>query len=398
MGVILGRTINYSKEKVTEVFCWYFFLFLLFISVFIDNGKAVVNFYRVWICTPVLLCVRWQDAKCFLNNRFVQLFLLLTLWLTASLFWSDSHKLHNMAVKILATLALLYMLFSLVRYQSEKLLMAEWCYVVAAVVLVAAIYTKWGYVGSYYNGNPFGAFGYYNVVAWFLAAAGIVACSLMLDQKRFHRLLAGMFFLTLIVAVILFKSRGALLGLLVGCSLLVIRYLWNQLSIKTLLFVAVACTVGVCLFYLHWGEQFGVSHFINELLRRSDAGRFQIYQNAYEAITQSQQTLWFGHGIAADPSNVFSSGFIASHWHSIYISSLFFGGIVGLAFFLLCVFKRPYEIIIKKAKANSWDYVVIGMMVTFLFDGNRIYEYPGGMLLAFTLPLFLANLVDSRET
>ena len=40
----------------------------------------------------------------------------------------------------------------------------------------------------------------------------------------------------------------------------------------------------------------------------------------------------------------------------------------------------------------------MGMMVTLMFDGNRIYEYPGAMLLAFILPLFLANLVDSYET
>lgn len=66
--------------------------------------------------------------------------------------------------------------------------------------------------------------------------------------------------------------------------------------------------------------------------------------------------------------------------------------------FLLCVFKRPYEIYIMKAKPNSRDFVVMGMMVALMFDGNRIYEYPGGMLLAFTLPLFLANLVGSYET
>lgn len=397
-STVLIRVINYAKEKVTEKFCWYFLLFLLLISVFIDNGKAVVNFYRVWICIPILLCIRWRDATHFVNDRFVQLFLLLTLWLGISLFWSDSEKLHNMAAKILATLALLYMVFSLVRFQRQKLALAQWVYAFSGLVLIVAIYIKWGYIGQYYADNPYGTFVYYNVVAWFLAAAAIVSCSLIFEERRYARLLAGILFVLLTAAVVLFKSRGALLGLLAGSGLLIFWHLWNKFSFKKILFCIFASAGCVYLFYMGWGEQLGVDHYIRGSLQRADAGRFLIYQNAFEAITLSPKTILFGHGIAADPSNVIWDNFTASHWHSIYISTLFFGGITGLFFFLLCVFKRPYEIFIKRAKHNAWDFAVMGIMVTLLFDGNRIYEYPGGMLLAFTLPLFLANFVGSLDS
>ncbi|AMO56825.1 hypothetical protein GZ77_02330 [Endozoicomonas montiporae] len=389
--------IHSLKEKITVTFCWFFVLFLLAISVLLDNGKTVVNFYRIWICIPVLLCIRWKDAQKFLSVRFVQLFLLLTLWLTISLYWSDSHKLHNMAAKLLATVALLYLVFSVIRYQTNKLVVLQWCFVVAAVILVVMIIMKWGSIQQHYSGTPFGVFGYYNVVTWFLAAAGIIACSLMIDQNRLYKWFAGALFLALIVAILCFKSRGSLLGLFTGCGLLLFSSVWHRFSHQLILLCITFGAVVCWLFYLFFGEKLGLSLYLQELLVRADAGRFEIYQEAYRVITASWQTLWFGHGIAADPSNIVWRGMKIAHWHSIYISTLFFGGLIGLALFLLCVFKRPCDIFLRKQKANAWDYVVIGMMVTLLFDGNRFYEYPGGMLLAFTLPLFLANLTGSRE-
>ncbi|MET4694130.1 O-antigen ligase family protein [Endozoicomonas lisbonensis] len=392
-------SIHLIRSKVSEVFCWYFFLFLLFISVFIDNGKAVVNFYRVWVCIPVLLCVRWSDIKGIVNVRFVQYFLALTVWLSLSLLWSDSDKLHNMAAKILATTALLFMIGNLVAHQNIRLIQAEFYYIGSALVLIVMIYLKWGYLGNDYSGNPLGSFGYYNLVAWFLSAAAIVALSLICNKPRKSTLwLLVAAFIVLLTSVVMFKSRGALLGLLTGCTLLITRLYWTVfVSLKGILYVLVVSTSIFLLFTLFIDTN-SMTVYVSDLLSRADAGRFLIYENAYKTITESISTLLFGHGIAADPGNIVWRGMKVAHWHSIYVSTLFFGGLVGLLLFLLCVFKRPYEIYIKKAKPNSWDFVVMGMMVTLMFDGNRIYEYPGGMLLAFTLPLFLANFIGSRET
>lgn len=392
------KSINLIRDKVSEVFCWYFFLFLLVISVSLDNGKAAVNFYRVWICIPVLLCIRWSDFKQIISVRFVQYFLALTAWLSISLLWSDSHKLHNMAAKLLATTALLFMVANLVMYQKSRLVQAEVCYVVSAMVLVLMIYLKWGYLGNDFSGSPYGSFGYYNLVAWFLSSACTVALSLILNKPRKSILLLFIAaFIVLLVSVVLFKSRGALLGLFTGSALLVTRFYWKALiSLKGIVFVLVVAASLFLLLTL-FIDTGSVSAYVSNLLSRADAGRFLIYEEAFKRIAESTSTLVFGHGIAADPENIVWRGMKIVHWHSVYISTLFYGGLVGLMLFLLCVLKRPYEIYIRKSIPNTWDFVVMGMMVTLMFDGNRFYEYPGGMLLAFTLPLFLANLVGSRR-
>ena len=393
------RNINFLRNKLSEVYCWYFFLFLLLISILIDDGKAVVNFYRVWICIPVLLCIRWRDFKKIINIRFIQYFLSLTIWLSISLLWSDSNKLHNMAAKLLATTALLFMVANLVVYQKSRLVKAEVCYVLSALVLVLMIYLKWGYLGDHYSASPYGSFGSYNLVAWFLSAACIVSLSLVLNkaQQKFFWLFA-VAFVALLISLILLMSRGALLGLLTGSVLLISHFYWQTITLRrTIAFILVA-TAFLFLLYTFFIDTSSTEAYFSYLFSRADSGRFLIYKEAYEKITESIFSLLFGHGIAADPSNIVWREMKVAHWHSIYISTLFFGGLVGLLLFLLCVFKRPYEIYIKKEKPNSWDFVVMGMMVTLMFDGNRLYEYPGGMLLAFTLPLFLANLVGSCET
>lgn len=389
----LSSYFSLIKLKVSEQWCWYFFLVILFVPTFTDYEKLVINLYRVWICIPVLICIRWKDFNPFMKNRFVQLFLLLTAWFTLSLTWSDSDTIHNMAAKMLATLALLFLIFNISRYQFERFKKLDYYYILAALLLLSAVYYKWGVIDTSLPGIIFGVFENRNPIAWFSASAAIISFFHVVHARnRLHLILFSISFLLLTSATLSLSSRGALLGLLTGTMIVVfskapsLKSFFVYLSI--ILIALLTTIVTIELYY---------SDYFSGLIERADSHRFEIYVNAITRITESPSTFFFGHGIAASPRNMIGESVI-NNWHSIYINATFYGGIIALFLLLSCLLKRPYEIIIKKSKISSWDAVVLGMMVTLQFDGHRIYEYPGGLLFVLTIPMFIANILASENS
>ncbi|WP_252178061.1 O-antigen ligase family protein [Endozoicomonas sp. 4G] len=297
-----------------------------------------------------------------------------------------------MAAKMLATLALLFLIFNISRYQLERFRKLDYYYVLAALILLSAVYYKWGVIDTRLPDVIFGVFDNRNPIAWFSSSAAIISFFHVLHARnRIHLLLFSISFLLLASATLSLSSRGALLGLLAGMIIVAfskvdsLKSFFVYFSISLIAFLTVITVIE--LYY---------SDYFSSLIERADSHRFEIYANAITRITESPSTLFFGHGIAASPRNMVGETVI-NNWHSIYINATFYGGIIALVLLLVCLLKRPYEIIIKKSKISSWDAVVLGMMVTLQFDGHRIYEYPGGLLFVLTIPMFVANILASSN-
>ena len=386
--------INSVKAFISERASWHLLLAVLFLPVLLNDNKGVINIYRVLICIPVLLCIRWTDFQDFLKNRFFYLFSATTLWFTLSLIWSESNSIHNMAGKILASFALLLLTYNCSKYHPDKIKNIKNYFIASCIILVFSILLNAGKLDNTLDGDIFGVFSNRNPVSWILAAGSVLAFHSMLFEKKF-KLLHGVSFIFLFCVIFNIASRGSLLGVVAGCIFAVIykgyhyknkiqRRKLYKLIVSAILLLLISSAIGYTIFF----EE------IYSLISRSDSFRFEIYSNAYKAITSSVQSLFFGHGIASSARNTLSNGVLINNWHSVYINALFYTGLIGLFLFAACIANRFIDAFLHKKEINCWDSAVISSIVIFAFDGHRFFDYPGGILLAFTLPLFFANALD----
>jgi O-antigen ligase len=87
------------------------------------------------------------------------------------------------------------------------------------------------------------------------------------------------------------------------------------------------------------------------------------------------------------------------HPHNLFVSSLFRGGIIGLALLVL-LFLLGISSALESDKDERW--LVFAMLsycaIIFLFDGDQLVAKLDFVWLIFWLPVALAVYLDTRET
>ena len=381
----MNLALSKPKELVIEKWSFYFLVIAIMAPSLIDHSKMVVNLYRVWLCLPILLLMRWDDIKGFYSNAFVKAFSLLSLYFLITLSWSESNSIHNMATRILATYAFLLLVFSSAKYNSDKLKKFDLIYITSALVLLVLVAIKWEGLGSYIVDDVFGVYRNRNPLSWFVAGATIAAFYRAVNNHNLKILFITLFTL-LATCLLLLASRGSILGTIAGIACITLSKSINSNKTKSYLLLSILTTVFVVMIIQSLAPE-----YISSLIGRSDSARFIIYSRALSEITSSPETILFGHGIASSARMTLDNGLLMNNYHSVYLNTAFYGGITALVLLLTCLTIRPYKILTGSSKMNQWDAVVFGLSVTLIFDGHRIFEYPGGMLFAFVLPLMLAN-------
>ena len=383
----MNLAISQSKKMIIENWSFYFLVIAVMAPSLIDNSKMVVNLYRVWLCLPILLLMRWDDFKGFFSNTFFKAFSLLSLYFIINLSWSEGNSIHNMASRILATYAFLLLVFCNAKYNRKKLNIFDTIYIISAITLLLAVGIKWEGIGTYIE-NAFGIYGNRNPVSWFIAGATIAAFFRVVSSRQSRSLFIAAFGI-LAACLLLLASRGSILGTAIGIACIVLSKCFSSKKSKPYLLYSILGIAAITLFV-----QAIAPEYISSLIGRGDSARFIIYSRAITEITSSPITLLFGHGIASSARMTLDNGVLINNYHSVYLNMAFYGGLIALSLFLACLLIRPYKIFTGTSKLNQWDAIVFGIMVTLMFDGHRIFEYPGGMLFAFILPLFLANAHD----
>ena len=67
---------------------------------------------------------------------------------------------------------------------------------------------------------------------------------------------------------------------------------------------------------------------LHSLGSRGVAGRFDIWQNWCAAWSVDTVKMVFGYGLGSSTNNMVGSYSVA-HFHSLYLSTLFYGGVIG---------------------------------------------------------------------
>ena len=120
--------------------------------------------------------------------------------------------------------------------------------------------------------------------------------------------------------------------------------------------------------------------------------RFEIFDNAWNAIVEKP---FFGHGFGASSHNIIREKFIIYHYHNMYLSVFFYGGLVGIILFLLMIIL--FLVRNFRCSSKGWYSVVVMALVAFVVDGNHFITYPSAELYVFLLPIMVSIAIKVQS-
>jgi O-antigen ligase len=323
-------------------------IFVLGFFVF-PSSKFLSNFFYLAVAFPfaVFILTKKVDLRSLFSSR---TFLLLTIYLVymfCTLFWADSlaaadfSKYGRRVIYVLIFIAVtIHLTHFYVSFTKRLIILLCWISSIVAIVTIVLYYKKYPFPGTRLLGynllyNPFKASSLYGIVA--------ISCIYLILQKRALKLqlmYVGLLIISLSY-MLLAQSRGALLSFVVSL------FVWqlttwlfqkeNYYIHRTkLLLVLVSISVVVSAVFIVNPEYFKLSF----LGRLSTVHRLEMWE---QLLVRIKDAPWFGHGLTADARTTTSDGFSYIHPHSVYVGTLLYGGIVGLALLVSTVVSALWQ-------------------------------------------------------
>jgi O-antigen ligase len=110
-----------------------------------------------------------------------------------------------------------------------------------------------------------------------------------------------------------------------------------------------------------------------------------------QALLQAKDAPYFGHGLNADTRITLSSGKKRLHYHSVYVTTLFYGGIVGLLLLTMLVGSAIWQALTRTGELQK--FLVTCMLVfgslCIMTDGNTLIRHPKPVWIFFWFPIAL---------
>ncbi|WP_299584467.1 O-antigen ligase family protein [uncultured Microbulbifer sp.] len=194
----------------------------------------------------------------------------------------------------------------------------------------------------------------------------------------------------LLAYTLLTQSRGPLITLIVAIILYSALYLRSLYSLKLWpLIMLPMVTLGALITQIEWA-------FFQELLDRGSSFRLVIWKHT---LSEASNHWLFGAGVATNLRETSAGlavlnevGINPEHPHSIIISMLYYGGVVGLGLF--CIFSGLLlRGLICARLTGTGIACMISLITTFLLmssDGYRLTSGPSPMWLTFWAPFALS--------
>ena len=253
---------------------------------------------------------------------------------------------------------------------------------------ISAICSLWGYFGLDYRtadeGRLIAFGGLDNPVMSGLSygAACIIGFSYLVNRSLIERSLVCIGLLIILAALLLTETRSAILGLLFGGAALVLIY-----SSRSAIQHTYALSKYLVFLILSVSLAYFVGYF-DALLERSTSLRPEIWEAVYVHLSFPQ--LITGMGTSADAS-VYYAGELYKHPHSIYLSTVYYGGILGLVGLLTVFGYALFQM--TKLDRSIMIYAIplfIYGLICLTVDGNRIIRKIDFIWLMVWLPISLS--------
>ncbi len=362
-----------------------------------ENGR-INNFPTYLVCVLLIALVLLDRSVV----RYVDLSLLTAIagplvYLSLSALWADNGGYQAALLHLGYTMLIVAYAYSILLLQMHYpafLRFLVWLTVLAAVV--SATYSiQLHYALPDYQPIPWErlyALGrLHNPVVGALSygIAIVMATHLMvLGRDANDRILSALCIAVLLAGVILTDTRSVWVGLSAATLYAVVTYMpgsWQSKGLASCLLGA--AVAGILMASFGW----------DQLIKRSTSYRPEIWS---EFIAQTLSANWMlGSGITADGS--FKLGiFTFNHAHSIYVSTFFYGGLIGLLGLLwlltMCATRiyRARNSHLRGLAAMTLTYAV----AVLAFDGDRFLVKVDYLWLVFWLPVAFVLVVDQQRT
>ncbi len=369
---------------------WLLALFLV-LALTLESRTGVVNVLRGPVFLAVLFCLGRGDLRALWANGPARWFLLLMAWLGLSLLWDGASAADwKILQRGLQVLTLLVLVFLVARQRPDWQPRILRLYLVAGIAAAALVLVAWpgspATLAALHPGVERSHFYTRGVLTisiftgWMMAVLSI-ACAhgaLATGARRAPLYLLG----GLLCALVMLwtQARSAWLAAILGIAMV----LWHHRPRRWWLWLAALplLAAAAALLFSEWRE------ILADSLERGGSFRLAIWRNALDRALESPLHLLAGHGLSASTRTV-AEGIVQNHYHSLYLNTLFHGGLVALALYLGCLWRLAADWR-REPRDWLWACLLIPMQLAFVVDGENFFVTPSAMMLAYLLPLFWA--------
>lgn len=333
------------------------------------------------LCTPPL----WQAVR---TERLAACAAVLLAYLVLTSLWSDDPDVLDalrLGVRALVLCAFVVAYADCVRRGDVLPRIGRWFAVAGGIVAAAA--TARFFLDTPPEGRLHGLGGVHNSVT--AAQAYAVVTLVALDTAYRSEALRWRFLgigsaLAAALAVFLCGSRSAWLALPVGLGVLLLAHRTTAPLRFAGATVAGAVAIALLAFVLAANE-----YTRDFLLPRADSFRLGIWEAVLADVARHGP--WFGRGILS-PDEVSVQGIGFRHAHSMYLSVIFHGGLVGAA--LLAATLGGTAVVLVRRLGHAEARLAIALLaaaaVFWLVDGRQLVERVGVHWWLFWLPVATA--------
>ena len=308
-----------------------------------------------------------------MKSRIQVVFLYLTIFWGESTEVMDYSKYGFRLLYLFCFLSVVSSLFDAIEYESRfyKLL----CWVAAIAALISMILFYWERPLNYRLSN-WGALDT-NILG--VSCYGLVAiiCFYKFLASREPNALYIVILLVLVANMLLTQSRGPFLAFLVA----VFAGELLRRNYKCLLAVVFPVIFYSILILFDFLEPIPI------IVRGWNSDRFEIWRIALARVGDAP---WFGSGLTVDESGTASTG-LFTHPHSVYVSTLLYGGITSLALLGGVIGLSLYQGFKHYVLFGDPLYFVLLLygLICVMTDNNKLLTHPGPIWLNFWFPIAL---------
>ncbi len=219
----------------------------------------------------------------------------------------------------------------------------------------------------------------------------------LMDPKvrgRQHRPLVLAALLGVFVFVYLTQSRGPLLSLAALCAVLALFAVPNRK--QALVLAAVLALAGYACVRFGWSLP-----LLDQMMDRGDSYRLDIWRS----VVQTLPDHWlFGQGVATEFANSEAgamarraTGLEIEHPHNLWLSTLFYGGVLGAALLLGLVAGLLSRLRRLERESAGFALGVIAVVIALcMTDTHRLLSSPREIWVIFWLPLMMVAGATAR--
>lgn len=390
-SVIHGNVSQLKKNFLPISYTLFLLGFLFF-----PSSKSHSTFFYVFVGFPFLILIFRKKVAfpSFFSSRTFLLSTIFLVYMFSALFWADNYELSDISKngrRVLYILIFLGVTMHLIQvhpnFLQRLLLLLCWTAAITAIGYIMFFYSQHPFPSSRLGGygllyNPIEASSIYGMV--------FVVCVYVLGQQRSvkMRLLYWGILPALFSYILLAQSRGPLLALAVTI------FAWQVLAwllheggkdnhrnrLLVVLLLIFAASVASFVYY----PEFFKSFFLRESYRLETWGK---------VLVRVTDAPFFGHGLNADSQTIMSDGFVMLHPHSIYLATLYYGGIVGLFLLVALIGLAIWQGVARIGKPQSFLLTCMVMFgaLCMVTDGKTLIQHPKPFWIFFWFPIALIS-------